>query len=141
MTGGAYFPANAGFCDTTVARQVTRRLGDAGFHAYVRLLCLLLNEEGGRLPLSLPEEWDDLAERVGLDGGATGELVALMERYGALARGDGYVYSPPVSESLAQFEEARDAKSRAARARWDKERRRKAEEHGADDDAAHDAVQ
>lgn len=46
MTGGAYFPCNAGFCETTVARQVTRRLGDAGFHAYVRLLCLLLNEGG-----------------------------------------------------------------------------------------------
>ena len=140
MTGGAYFPANAGFCDTTVARQVTRRLGDAGFHAYVRLLCLLLNEEGGRLPLSLPEEWDDLAERVGLDGGATGELVALMARYGALAQGDGYVYSPLVSESLAQFEEARDAKSRAARARWDKERRRKAGQQGTDADAMHDAA-
>lgn len=140
MTGGAYFPANAGFCDTTVARQVTRRLGDAGFHAYVRLLCLLLNEGGGRLPLSLPEEWEDLAERVGLDGDATGELVALMQRYGALARGDGYVYSPLVSESLAQFEEARDAKSRAARARWDKERRRKARERDTREDAAHDAV-
>lgn len=125
MTGGAYFPANAGFCDTTVARQVTRRLGDAGFHAYVRLLCLLLNEEGGRLPLSLPEEWDDLAERVGLDGEATGELVALMARYGALARGDGYVYSPLVSESLAQFEEAREARARGARASAEVRRRKR----------------
>jgi hypothetical protein len=125
VTGGAYFPANAGFCDTTVARQVTRRLGDAGFHAYVRLLCLLLNEKGGRLPLSLPEEWDDLAERVGLDGGATGELVALMGRYGALARGDGYVYSPLVSESLAQFEEAREARARGARASAEVRRRKR----------------
>lgn len=135
MTGGAYFPANAGFCDTTVARQVTRRLGDAGFHAYVRLLCLLLNEEGGRLPLSLPEEWDDLAERVGLDGAATGELVALMERYGALARGDGYVYSPLVSESLAQFEEAREARTRGARASAEVRRRKRDAKQSAEQSA------
>lgn len=125
MTGGAYFPCNAGFCETTVARQVTRRLGDAGFHAYVRMLCLLLNEEGGRLPLSLPEEWDDLAERVGLGGDEAGELVALMERYGALARGDGYVYSPLVSESLAQFEDAREARARGARASAEVRRRKR----------------
>ena len=135
MTGGAYFPANAGFCDTTVARQVTRRLGDAGFHAYVRLLCLLLNEEGGRLPLSLPEEWDDLAERVGLDGTATGELVALMERYGALARGDGYVYSPLVSESLAQFAEARGARARGARASAEVRRRKRDAKQSAEQSA------
>lgn len=135
MTGGAYFPANAGFCDTTVARQVTRRLGDAGFHAYVRLLCLLLNEGGGRLPLSLPEEWDDLAERVGLDGDATGELVALMQRYGALARGDGYVYSPLVSESLAQFEEAREARARGARASAEVRRRKRDAKQSAEQNA------
>lgn len=132
MTGGAYFPANAGFCDTTVARQVTRRLGDAGFHAYVRLLCLLLNEEGGRLPLSLPEEWDDLAERVGLDGGATGELVALMERYGALVRGDGYVYSPLVSESLAARDEISEKRRAAGRASGEARRRRREADGGAD---------
>jgi hypothetical protein len=132
MTGGAYFPANAGFCDTTVARQVTRRLGDAGFHAYVRLLCLLLNEEGGRLPLSLPEEWDDLAERVGLDGEATGELVALMARYGALARGDGYVYSPLVSESLAARDEISEKRRAAGRASGEARRRRREADGGAD---------
>ncbi len=132
MTGGAYFPANAGFCDTTVARQVTRRLGDAGFHAYVRLLCLLLNEEGGRLPLSLPEEWDDLAERVGLDGEATGELVALMERYGALVRGDGYVYSPLVSESLAARDEISEKRRAAGRASGEARRRRREADGGAD---------
>ena len=135
MTGGAYFPCNAGFCETTVARQVTRRLGDAGFHAYVRLLCLLLNEGGGRLPLSLPEEWEDLAERVGLDGDATGELVALMQRYGALARGDGYVYSPLVSESLAQFEEAREARARGARASAEVRRRKRDAKQSAEHNA------
>ena len=135
MTGGAYFPCNAGFCETTVARQVTRRLGDAGFHAYVRMLCLLLNEEGGRLPLSLPEEWDDLAERVGLGGDEAGELVALMERYGALARGDGYVYSPLVSESLAQFEEAREARARGARASAEVRRRKRDAKQSAEQSA------
>lgn len=132
MTGGAYFPCNAGFCETTVARQVTRRLGDAGFHAYVRMLCLLLNEEGGRLPLSLPEEWDDLAERVGLDGEATGELVALMERYGALARGDGYVYSPLVSEGLAAHDELIEKRRAAGRASGEARRRRREADGGAD---------
>lgn len=132
MTGGAYFPANAGFCDTTVARQVTRRLGDAGFHAYVRMLCLLLNEEGGRLPLSLPEEWDDLAERVGLGGDEAGELVALMERYGALSRGDGYVYSPLVSESLAARDEISEKRRAAGRASGEARRRRREADGGAD---------
>lgn len=132
MTGGAYFPCDAGFCETTVARQVTRRLGDAGFHAYVRLLCLLLNEEGGRLPLSLPEEWDDLAERVGLDGEATGELVALMARYGALAQGDGYVYSPLVSESLAARDEISERRRAAGRASGEARRRRREADGGAD---------
>lgn len=133
MTGGAYFPCNAGFCDTTVARQVTRRLGDAGFHAYVRLLCLLLNEGGGRLPLSLPEEWDDLAERVGLDGEGTGELVALMKRYDALADGDGYVYSPLVSESLAARDEISEKRRAAGRASGEARRRRKEAEGGGED--------
>lgn len=133
MTGGAYFPCNAGFCETTVARQVTRRLGDAGFHAYVRMLCLLLNEEGGRLPLSLPEEWDDLAERVGLGGDEAGELVALMERYGALARGDGYVYSPLVSESLAARDEISEKRRAAGRASGEARRRRREADGGADD--------
>lgn len=133
MTGGAYFPCNAGFCDTTVARQVTRRLGDAGFHAYVRLLCLLLNEGGGRLPLSLPEEWDDLAERVGLDGEGTGELVALMKRYGALADGDGYVYSPLVSESLAARDEISEKRRAAGRASGEARRRRKEADGGGED--------
>lgn len=131
MTGGAYFPANAGFCETTVARQVTRRLGDAGFHAYVRMLCLLLNEEGGRLPLSLPEEWDDLAERVGLDGEDTGELVALMARYGALARGDGYVYSPLVSEGLAAHDDLVEKRRAAGRASGEARRSRKEAEDAA----------
>lgn len=133
MTGGAYFPCNAGFCDTTVARQVTRRLGDAGFHAYVRLLCLLLNEGGGRLPLSLPEEWDDLAERVGLDGEGTGELVALMKRYGALTDGDGYVYSPLVSESLATRDEISEKRRAAGRASGEARRRRKKADGGGED--------
>lgn len=131
MTGGAYFPCNAGFCETTVARQVTRRLGDAGFHAYVRMLCLLLNEEGGRLPLSLPEEWDDLAERVGLGGDEAGELVAIMERYGALARGDGYVYSPLVSEGLAAHDELIEKRRAAGRASGEARRRRKEAEGAA----------
>ena len=65
----------------------------------------------------------------------------LLVHYGVLVWGDGYIFAPVVSAAQAAYEDAREAKSRAARARWDKERKRKAEERGADDDAPHHAVQ
>jgi hypothetical protein len=123
----AYLPMYAGFCDTTTARQVTRRLGDAGFHAYVRLLCILLNEPGGRLPLALDDEWDDLSDRLGVDVDAAKALVALMEHYGVLEVGEGYVFSPDVSESIAIAEAAREYGAAGGR-KSAEVRRRKAEE-------------
>ena len=118
----------AGFCDTTMARQATRKLGDKGFHAYVRMLCLLLNETGGRLPLSLDDEWDDLSDRLGIDVDETKELVALMEHYGVLEVGEGYVFSPAVSESIAAVEMYREAGSRGGKKSADA--RKKADEEG-----------
>lgn len=123
--GGVYFPVRAGFCDTTVARQITRRLGDAGFHAYVRLLCLLLNEECGRLPLQLEEEWEDLADRVGLDQEGAKELVEVMRHYKAAVVEGGELWSPLVSEALETYgatkAERTERARKAANARWRKD--------------------
>ena len=123
--GGVYFPVDAGFCDTQAARQVVRHLGDSGFRAYVRLLCSLLNEDGGRLMLSLEDEWTDLADILGLSIDRTRELVELMERYGALVRtdGGGYVFSPMVSESIAARNETVEKRRKAANARWVKSKK------------------
>lgn len=124
--GGVYFPVDAGFCDTQAARQVVRHLGDSGFRAYVRLLCSLLNEDGGRLMLSLEDEWADLADVLGLSIDRTRELVALMERYGALVRpdGGGYVFSPMVSESIAARNEISEKRRAAGRASGEARRKR-----------------
>lgn len=120
--GGVYFPVDSGFCDTQAARQVVRHLGDSGFVAYVRLLCSLLNEDGGRLMLSIDDEWADLADSIGLTVEGTRELVALMERYGALVRPDGgpYVFSPMVSQGIAAREKKREAAAKGNEKRWGK---------------------
>ena len=142
MTGGAYFPFYLGKSRDKVARMVRAHLGHEGFDAYVTLLDMLNGEDGGRLQLQSDEDWEDLGEQFfGLGVDFAKELVALLVNYGVLVWGDGYVFAPVVSAAQAAYEDAREAKSRAARARWDKERRRKAEERGADDDASHDAVQ
>ncbi len=125
--GGVYFPVDAGFCDTQAARQVSRRLGDAGFHAYVRLLCSLLNEPGGRLMLGTEDEWADLTDRLGLSDEDTRELVAVMERYGALAREDGVVFSPLVSDSIAARDKTVEDRRRGAYASAEARRRKKQE--------------
>ena len=124
--GGVYFPMDAGFCDTTVARQVGRRLGAEGQWAYLRLLACLLNEDGGRLPLAAEDEWEDLSDRLGLPPDGTRELVSLMEHYGALLRpdGGGYVFSPLVSESIAVRDEISEKRRAAGRASGEARRRR-----------------
>lgn len=123
--GGVYFPVDSGFCDTTTARQVTRKLGHQGFHAYVALLCCLLNEPDGRLPLELADEWDDLTKRLGLPLAKTKELVAIMEHYGMLEHDGGCVVSPLVMAGIAERRKRktdavnrgkRSAEARAARA-------------------------
>ena len=82
--GGVYFPVDAGFCDTQAARQVTRRYGAEGVLAYVRLLCMLLREDGGRLSVGLDEDWEDVADQLGMDEDAARELVAVLAHYGAV---------------------------------------------------------
>jgi hypothetical protein len=118
--GGVYFPVDAGFCDTTVARQIGRRLGAVGQWAYVRTLCCLLNEPGGRLPLASEDEWADLADRLRLPSEDCRELVALMEHYGALEREGGYVFSVAVSDSIAAREAKREAAMKGNASRWGK---------------------
>lgn len=134
--GGVYMPLDAGFCDTAAARQVRRRLGDAGFYAYVKMHCCLLNEPGGRLPLALADEWEDLAERLCLDVEQTKELVAVMRRYKALELDeDGAVWSPVVVRSMLARDEIKDARRRGAYASAEARRRKKAQGQSAEQSA------
>ncbi len=118
--GGVYFPVDAGFCDTQAARQVTRRYGAEGFLAYVRLLCMLLREDGGRLSVGLEEDWEDIADQVGLDCDATRGVVSCLAHYGALVVEDGTLFSPLVSSGIAAREDISEKRRAAAQARWER---------------------
>lgn len=78
--------------------------------------------------LSLEDEWADLADVLGLSIDRTRELVALMERYGALVRpdGGGYVFSPMVSESIAARNEISEKRRAAGMASGEARRKRSA---------------
>lgn len=118
--GGVYFPVDAGFCDTQAARQVTRRYGPAGFLAYVRLLCMMLREDGGRLSVALDDDWADVADQLGMDEGEARELVAVLAHYGAVVMEDGELWSPLVSASVAAREKKREAAIKGNEKRWGK---------------------
>lgn len=125
--GGVYFPVDAGFCDTQAARQVTRRYGAEGFLAYVRLLCMLLREDGGRLSVGLDEDWEDVADQLGMDEDAARELVAVLAHYGAVVLEDGALWSPLVTESIAARKEITEKRRQAAAARWAKVKKKEEE--------------
>lgn len=125
--GGVYFPVDAGFCDTQAARQVTRRYGAEGFLAYVRLLCMLLREDGGRLSVGLDEDWEDVADQLGMDEDAARELVAVLAHYGAVVLEDGALWSPLVTESIAARKEITEKRRLAAAARWAKVKKKEEE--------------
>lgn len=149
--GGVYFPVDAGFCDTQAARQVRRRLGDRGFCAYVRLLCMLVREPSGGLRMAwerdgpsggplINEDDDswDVAEQLGMDIQETRTLVWILERYGALVirADDEKFHSPLVDDAIDARRVAVEKGRRAAEARWN---RRKAGESEAEADASADA--
>lgn len=118
--GGVYFPVDAGFCDTQAARQVTRRFGPAGFCAYVRLLCMMLREDGGRLSVALDDDWADVADQLGMGDDEARELVAVLAHYGAVVLDDGTLWSPLVSASVAAREKKREAAIKGNEKRWGK---------------------
>ena len=122
--GGVYFPVDAGFCDTQAARQVTRRFGPAGFCAYVRLLCMMLREDGGRLSVALDDDWADVADQLGMGEDEARELVAVLAHYGAVVLEDGALWSPLVAESIAARDEISEKRRKAAEARWAKDKKR-----------------
>ena len=119
--GGVYFPVDAGFCDTQGARQVTRRFGPAGFCAYVRLLCMMLREDGGRLSVALDDDWADVADQLGMGEDEARELVAVLAHYGAVVLEDGALWSPLVSASVAAREKKREAAIKGNEKRWGKQ--------------------
>lgn len=119
--GGVYFPVDAGFCDTQAARQVTRRFGPAGFCAYVRLLCMMLREDGGRLSVALDDDWADVADQLGMGEDEARELVAMLAHYGAVVLEDGALWSPLVSASVAAREKKREAAIKGNEKRWGKQ--------------------
>lgn len=116
--GGVYFPVDSSFCDTQAARQVTRRFGAKGFMAYVRLLCMLLREDGGRLSVELEDDWEDIAYQLGIDTGTAQELVAVLQHYGAIVVEDGHMWSPIVSNGIAAREKKREAGRKGNKKRW-----------------------
>lgn len=118
---------DAGFCDTQAARQVTRRYGAEGFLAYVRLLCMLLREDGGRLSVGLEEDWEDVADQLGMDEDAARELVAVLSHYGAVVLEGGALWSPLVTESIAARKEITEKRRQAAAARWAKAKKKEGE--------------
>lgn len=125
--GGVYFPVDAGFCDTQAARQARRRFGAEGFEAYLRLLCMLLREDGGRLLVQLEDDWEDVADQLHLSLEDTQELVAVLHHYGAVVLDGGAISAPLVSESLAARDEISE-KRRAAGIASGKARREKKEQ-------------
>lgn len=125
--GGVYFPVDAGFCDTQAARQVTRRYGAEGFLAYVRLLCMMLREDGGRLSVALDDDWADVADQLGMGDDEARELVAVLAHYGAVVLEDGALWSPLVTESIEARKEITEKRRQAAAARWAKAKKKEGE--------------
>ena len=126
--GGVYFPVRSGFCDDQLARQVRRRFGHQGFDAYVKLLCLLLREDGGRLSLALDDDWDDLGEQLyGMDRTRLEEFLAVLAHYGAVVHEGQVLYSPLVSEAIAQYDSAKSAAVRRGKASAEARRKKKEE--------------
>lgn len=123
--GGVYFPVTADFCDTQAVRMVRRRFGAEGFEAYVRLLCLLLREEGGRLSLGTGDDWEDLSDQLGTDVDGCRELVTVLGRYGAVVLGEGVLFSPLVSDSINAYLDIREKRAAAGRASGEARRKRK----------------
>jgi hypothetical protein len=122
--GGVYFPVDSSFCDTQAARQVTRRFGAEGFMAYVRLLCMLLREDGGRLSVELDDDWEDIAYQLGMGTDEVHELVAVLAHYGAVDMEDGTLWSPMVSAALVAREEIVEKKRAAGRASGESRRKK-----------------
>jgi hypothetical protein len=122
--GGVYFPVDAGFCDTQAARQVSRRYGAEGFAAYVRLLCMMLREDGGSLSVELEDDWEDVADQLGMGSEDARGLVATLAHYGAVVVEGGRMWSPLVSESIAARDEISEKRRKAAEARWAKGKKR-----------------
>ena len=120
---GPYFGIGAGFCSEQGVSIIGRRLGTRGQWALVRLFCLLLSEDGGRLLLSTEDEWEDLACRLGLEPDACRELMALAERYGQIVRPDGgaYIFAPRVTDGLAARQAVKERARKAIEARWAKQ--------------------
>lgn len=133
--GGVYFPVDSGFCDTQAARQVTRRFGADGFAAYVRLLCMLLREDGGRLSVELEDDWADIADQLGMGEDKARELVGVLAHYGALVVEDGVLWSPLVSASIAAREDTVEARRRGAYASAEARRKKKLERKSAEQSA------
>ena len=126
---GPYFGIGAGFPQEQGVSIIGRRLGTKGQWALVRLFCLLLSEDGGRLLLSTDDEWEDISFRLGLETDECRELMALAERYGQIVRPDGgaCIFAPRVTDGLAARQAVKERAQKAIASRWDKQ-------HGADTD-------
>ena len=86
----------------------------------ISALSELLREDGGRLSVGLEEDWEDIADQVGLDCDATRGVVSCLAHYGALVVEDGTLFSPLVSSGIAAREDISEKRRAAAQARWER---------------------
>lgn len=128
--GGVYFPVRAGFCRDRAARALRRAHGWSGIGRYVGLLCMLLEEPGHVLDVSTPDGLADLAEQWGCAEDEAAALLSDMASAGLVdpdGLGDGVVRCQVTDESFKQRAECVEQRRAAARARWEKERAKRAD--------------
>lgn len=121
-----YLPIDASFCDTAAARRAMSKYGYQGFYAYARLLCMMLSEPTGKLPVELEEDWQDLADQFKMSVKDTKELIATLQHYDALGIEEGKLYSLDIIESINLRSEYEERGRRAGKASAEA-RRKKAE--------------
>lgn len=120
-----YLPIDASFCDTAATRRVMSKYGYQGFYAYARLLCMMLSEPTGKLPVELEEDWKDLAEQFKMSVKDAKELIATLQHYDALGIEEGKLYSLDIIESMTARMEYEDARRKGAYAAAEAKRQKK----------------
>lgn len=121
---GIYLPVDATFYDTRATRSIRRKFGDKGFYSYVKLLCLMLREPVGKLPVQVEDDWQDLAEVLEMDTGKAKEFIQTLQHLQEVFIEDGQMYSPEVLQTINEYTELKELNKKRAQAgaaaRWKK---------------------
>lgn len=121
---GIYLPVDATFYDTRATRSIRRKFADKGFYAYVKLLCLMLREPAGKLPVQTQDDWQDLAEVLEMDANKAKEFIQTLQQLQEIFIEDGQMYSPEILQTINEYVELKELNKKraqtAAAARWKK---------------------